>query len=129
MSSGGNTQNLIAGSSVVISIASAVYSHQQISELKGEIETLKNHLAAVVPNVNPDMNKRLEHCFHAIAILNKRISDINPHKQIENLPRESPPVPKSVKKYQRMTKRSDPEDVDHEDPELAAAVLALEQAK
>ena len=131
MSSGQNTQNLLVGSSLVVSIASGVYSYQQISELRAEVELLKTHLAAVVPNVNPEINKRIDHCIHAINILNKRLGS-----QIEAPEVKPKTLPSPARKYQRMTRKlGDPENsiddpgIEHEDLELNAAVLALEQHK
>lgn len=134
MSSGQNTQNLLIGSGLVVSIASGVYSYQQISELRAEVELLKTHLAAVVPNVNPEINKRIDHCIHAINILNRRLgSQIEAPAPASEVKTKTLPSP--VRKYQRMTKKlgdpGDPDDpeIEHEDLELNAAVLALEQHK
>ena len=67
MSEGFKNPQTIASVSAIIAVGiSSAWCYKEITSIKEELTTIKTHLAAIIPLVNPDATKQLSGSIHRI---------------------------------------------------------------
>lgn len=94
-------------SAVMGVVAMSVYFQNEISQIKTEVKEMQEHLATVVPYVDPKTNQNVDRLKSAIIKLDTKLSAIQSSDLGEYTARPTP------KKYSRMTSAGRRKDTGH----------------